>query len=215
EREKGKGELGASEKQSPAESTTSPVRRKCPIEPKSHSNKAISFSLGSEFIIHTDFNLSGPFPVEWQRIYHSRLEPYDQGNLGARWVTEFTTRIDVIGKGLLFHDYDGRSHAFDLPKVESAKYNAIEDLLLVRSGEDELVICRGFDRKEHYLRVGDRYYLQKILLQNDAGCMLHYEHRHEGRPVLSDIITFQGDMSDVHRHLGTLIDDHGHITGLW
>nr|WP_315403945.1 RHS repeat-associated core domain-containing protein [uncultured Pseudomonas sp.] len=218
EREKPKGELGATARQHEAVASTSPLPDTCPIPrpaPKAHSGNHISFALGSEFIIHTDFSLPGAFPIEWQRIYHSRLAEYDQGNLGARWVTPFTTCIDVVGTGLLFHDYDGRSHAFDLPKVEKAQYNAIEDLLLVRSREDELVICRGFVRKEHYLRVGERYYLQKILLHNDAGCMLHYEHRHEGRPVLSDIITFQGDMSDVLRHLGTLIDDHGRITGLW
>ena len=139
---------------------------------------SISFSLGSEFIQHTDFSLPGPFPIEWERIYHSRLAEYDQGSLGARWVTEFTTRIDIVGKGVLFHDFDGRSHAFELPKVGKALFNAIEDLLLVRSTDSELVICRGFVRKEYYLRVGDRYYLRKILLENDAGCMLHYELRH-------------------------------------
>ncbi|MGG7636903.1 DUF6531 domain-containing protein, partial [Pseudomonas sp. ES1] len=215
EREQSKGQLAVSGKQAPAEQTPSPKRPPCPPEPKARTGHSISFSLGSEFILHTDFSLPGPFPIEWQRTYHSRLAEYDQGSLGARWVTEFTTRIDVVGKGLVFHDHDGRSHAFDLPKVGKALFNAIEDLLLVRSSEEELVICRGFVRKEYYLRVGDRYYLRKILLGNDAGCMLHYEHRHQGRPVLSDIITFQGDVKNVLRHLGTLIDDHGHITGLW
>ncbi|MFF7106231.1 RHS repeat-associated core domain-containing protein [Pseudomonas sichuanensis] len=215
EREKGKGELAVSGSQAKAEQTPSPKRPPCPPEPKARTGHSISFSLGSEFILHTDFSLPGPFPIEWERTYHSRLAEYDQGSLGARWITEFTTRIDVVGKGLVFHDHDGRSHAFELPKVEKSLYNAIEDLLLVRSRENELVICRGFERKEYYLRVEDRYYLQKITLSNGAGCMLHYEHRHEGRPVLSDIITFQGDVKDVLRHLGTLIDDHGHVTGLW
>ncbi|MBC7209932.1 MAG: RHS repeat protein, partial [Pseudomonas sp.] len=215
EREKGKGELAVSSSQAKAQGASSPVKRGCPEETMAFTPRSISFALGSEFIVHTDFSLPGPFPIEWQRIYHSRLAEYDQGNLGARWITEFTTRIDVVDKGILFHDFDGRSHAFDLPKVEQSLFNAIEDLLLIRSRENELVICRGFDRKEYYLRVGDRYYLQKITLNNGAGCMLHYEHRHEGRPVLSDVITYQDDPSQIHRHLGTLIDDHGHVTGLW
>ncbi|MCO7543110.1 RHS repeat domain-containing protein, partial [Pseudomonas sp. VA159-2] len=218
EREKGKGELAVSGSQAYATQTPSPIEPSCPIPrpiPKSTTGRNISFALGSEFIIHTDFSLPGAFPIDWQRIYHSRLAEYDQGCLGARWVTPLTTRIDVLDKGLLFHDFDGRSHAFELPKAGKSLFNAIEDLLLVRSSDDELVICRGFVRKEYYLRVGDRYYLRKILLQNDAGCMLHYEHHHDGRPVLSDIITFQGDVKDVLRHLGTLIDEQGHITGLW
>ncbi|MCG8295374.1 RHS repeat-associated core domain-containing protein, partial [Pseudomonas entomophila] len=215
EREKGKGELAVSSSQAKAQGASSPVKRGCPEETMAFTPRSISFALGSEFIVHTDFSLPGPFPIEWQRIYHSRLAEYDQGNLGARWITEFTTRIDVVDKGILFHDFDGRSHAFELPKVEQSLFNAIEDLLLIRSRENELVICRGFDRKEYYLRVGDRYYLQKITLNNGAGCMLHYEHRHEGRPVLSDVITYQDDPNQIHRHLGTLIDDHGHVTGLW
>ncbi|MFJ4347445.1 RHS repeat-associated core domain-containing protein [Pseudomonas sp. NPDC089401] len=212
EREQGKGELAVSQSQAKATGTTSPLIKDCP---KAKTDFSIDFALGSEFLIHTDFSLPGAFPIEWQRVYHSRLAEYDQGNLGARWVTEFTTCIDVVGKGLLFHDFDGRSHEFELPKVDKAQFNAIDDLLLVRSRENELVICRGFDRKEYYLRVGERYYLQKITLGNGAGCMLHYEHRHNDRPVLSDIITFLGDVKDVHRHLGTLIDDDGHIIGLW
>ena len=215
ERAKTKGELGASSSQHPPLNATSPLSCNCPAEPEDNTGSRISFALGSEFIIHTDFNLPGAFPIEWQRVYHSRLAEYDQGNLGARWVTSFTTRLDVVGKGVVFLDRDGRSHEFTLPKIGKAVFNAIEDLLLTRISEHELVISRGFERREHYLCVGGCYYLQKITLQNGAGCMLHYEHRHDGRPVLSDIISFQDDLSQIHRHLGTLIDGQGRITGLW
>ena len=107
EREKSKGELEATARQHEAVASTSPLPDTCPIPrpaPKAHSANHISYALGSEFIIHTDFSLPGAFPIEWQRIYHSRLAQYDQGNLGARWVTPFTTCIDVVDEGLLFHD---------------------------------------------------------------------------------------------------------------
>ncbi|MCO7543140.1 DUF6531 domain-containing protein, partial [Pseudomonas sp. VA159-2] len=44
------------------------------------------------------------------------LDKLDDGVLGARWVTEFTTCIDVVDQGVVFHDMDGRSHAYPLPK---------------------------------------------------------------------------------------------------
>lgn len=177
---------------------------------------SINFALGSETLSHTDFSLPGPFPVEWTRIYHSRLGAYDQGELGARWISEFTTRFDCVDDGLTFHDADGRSHSYPLPKAGLSHYDAIENTTLIRASDDQLLLCRGFERKETYVRRGQTYVLTGIVLRNGAGIMLHYEHRHGERAVLSDLITYQeNDISKVHLHLGTLIDHHGRLTGLW
>ena len=89
------------------------------------------------------------------------------------------------------------------------------NLTLVRVTENTLVLCRGFERKESYVRHGDRFLLAQIELRNGAGVMLHHEYRHADQPVLSDLITYQGDLTNVHLHLGTMIDDHGHLKGLW
>ena len=179
------------------------------------SCNSILFSLGAEQFSHTDFSLPGPFPINWTRTYYSRLSAYDQGALGARWINEFTTRFDLHDKGLVFHDSDGREHKYALKPVSKAHYDAIENLTLIRATENTLLLCRGFDRWESYVRHGDRFLLTKIELRNGAGVMLHHEYRHNDQPVLSDLITYQGDISKVHLHLGTMIDDHGHLKGLW
>ncbi|MFJ4344025.1 RHS repeat-associated core domain-containing protein [Pseudomonas sp. NPDC089401] len=177
---------------------------------------SIGHVLGDETLAHQDFALPGPFPVVWTRVYNSRLAALDQGRLGARWLTEFTTCIDVVGKGLVLHDLDGRSHDFPLPKVGAYHYDPIEYLCLKRTGEQQLVLVRGLDRQETYARHGERFYLTHIKLRSGAGAMLHYEHRHHDQPVLSDINTyFDDDPNKVHLQLGTLLDDHGHIQGLW
>ncbi|MFJ2685220.1 RHS repeat-associated core domain-containing protein [Pseudomonas sp. NPDC087342] len=182
----------------------------------SGTKKSISFALGAESLHHTDFMLPGTFAIKWNRTYSSRLGAYDQSELGARWITEFTTRLDCVGDGLKFHDADGRSHDYPLPKVGLFHYNAIENITLVRISEDQLLLCRGFERKETYVRHGQRYVLTNVSLRNGAGIMLHYEHRHGEQSVLSDLITYQeNDFSKVHLHLGTLIDDHGRLIGLW
>ncbi|WP_409279640.1 DUF6531 domain-containing protein, partial [Pseudomonas defluvii] len=81
---------------------------------------SISFALGTETLSHTDFSLPGTYPINWTRTYCSRLAAYDQGLLGARWISAFTTGFDCVDDGLLYHDADGRSHAYPLPKVGKA-----------------------------------------------------------------------------------------------
>lgn len=176
---------------------------------------SISFAMGSESIEHTDFTLAGPFPIEWVRTYSSDLQAYDQDVSGARWITPFTTRFDLVEDGLLFHDADARSHEYPLPKVDQFHYDAIENITVVRLSDDKLMLCRGFERKETYLRRGQQFLLISVELRSGAGLMLHYEHRHGDRTVLSDLITYEGDLSNVQMHLGTMIDERGRLTGLW
>ncbi|WP_123585339.1 RHS repeat-associated core domain-containing protein [Pseudomonas brassicacearum] len=207
----GEGRTEVRKNEVPAEKRANPDKNgTCP-----GTCNSISFAMGSEILAHTDFSLSGPFPIEWTRTYCSSLDAYDQDVLGARWITAFTTRFDLVDDALLFHDADGRSHDYPLPKVGLFHYDTIENLTLVRTSEDQLLLCRGFERKETYVRRGQRYLLTGVVLRNGAGIMLHYEHRHGDHSVLSDLITYQDDVTKVHLHLGTLIDEHGRLTGLW
>ncbi|KAF2393248.1 RHS repeat-associated core domain-containing protein [Pseudomonas frederiksbergensis] len=211
-RKAGEGRLEATSRQAPARGNSNP----CKNGVRPGTRRSISFALGSESLRHMDFSLPGPFPVEWSRTYHSRLEAYDQDELGARWISPFTTRFDCVDDGLVFHAVDGRSHEYPLPKVGLFHYDAIENVTVVRVSEDQLLLCRGFERKETYVRRGQRFVLINVELRNGAGIMLHYEHRHGELSVLSDLITYQeNDISKVHLHLGTLIDDHGRLIGLW
>ncbi|RQZ54990.1 DUF6531 domain-containing protein, partial [Burkholderia sp. Bp9004] len=115
-----------------------PVERRAQGDAKPQKNGtcagtcgSISFAMGSETIAHTDFALPGPFPIEWTRTYRSSLGAFDDGALGARWITPYTTRFDVRGEGLRYHGADGRSHDYPLPKVGQFHEDRIEDLTLV------------------------------------------------------------------------------------
>ncbi|MDR9865680.1 RHS repeat-associated core domain-containing protein [Pseudomonas baetica] len=211
EQRAGKGQLELQSNQAPARADASGCKNGVPTG----TTRDISFARGTETLTHTDFSLPGVFPIKWNRTYYSSLGAYDHSELGARWLTEFTTRFDCVDDGLLFHAADGRSHAYALPNIGKAHYDPVENLTLIRSGEHQLLLCSGLGRKESYVRCGSRYVLSGIELRSGAGIMLHYEHRHADEPVLSDLITYQGDVSKVHLHLGTLIDDCGRVIGLW
>ncbi|VWC43313.1 YD repeat-containing protein [Burkholderia lata] len=187
----------------------------CKIGVPSGTGGNISFATGSEALSQTDFVLSGPFPLNWTRTYRSSLGAFDDGELGARWITPYTTRIDVTGKGVRYHGADGRSHDYPLPKVGQFHEDHIEDLTLVRVRDHELVLCRGYERRETYQRHGDRYLLVRIELRGGAGLLLGYDHRVGHRAVLSDLITYQDDPSQAYIHLGTAVDEAGRLTGLW
>ena len=206
------GGLGATGQQAAAAHAPNPDKN-CAC---SSTRRSINFALGSESLSHTDFSLPGPFPVEWTRTYNSRLGAFDYSEFGARWISEFTTRFDCMDDGLTFYGADGRDHSYPLPKVGLFHYDAIENVTLIRASEDQLVLCRGFERKETYIRLGQRYVLTNISRRNGAGVMLHYEHRHGEQSVLSDLITYQeNDISKVHSHLGTMLDGQGRLVGIW
>ncbi|WP_342308234.1 DUF6531 domain-containing protein [Burkholderia pyrrocinia] len=187
----------------------------CKIGVQSGSGGSISFATGSETIAHTDFHLPEPFPLTWTRTYRSSLGAYDQGELGARWITPYTTRIDVVGDGLRYHGADGRSIDYPLPKVGGMHDDRIEDITLVRVSEHRLILCRGYEQRETYQRHGERFLLVQIELRGGAGLLLGYDHRVGERVVLSDLVTYQDDPGQPHTHLGTEVDEAGRITGLW
>ncbi len=197
-------------KERPAEQNPNRCKNCAP----SGSGSSISFATGTETLSHTDFVLPGPFPIAWTRTYHSSLGEYDHSNLGARWITPYTTRIEVIGDGLRYHGADGRSIDYPLPKVGDPHDDRIEDITLVRVSEHRLVLCRGYERRETYQRHGERFLLVQVELRGGAGLLLSYDHRVDQHAVLSDLVTYQDDPSQPHTHLGTEVDEAGRITGL-
>ncbi|MGE8452377.1 MAG: DUF6531 domain-containing protein, partial [Pseudomonadales bacterium] len=186
-----------------------------PSPQKAGTCASISFAMGSEIISHTDFTLPGPFPIDWTRTYRSSLSAYDDDELGARWITPFTTRLDLIGDGLRYHAADGRSFDYPLPKVGEAHDDRVENLTLIRVSDVQIALYRGFDRRETYRRDGQRFLLVQIELRGGAGMLLGYEHQVGKQTVLSDLMTYQDEPGQVHTHLGTLVDEDGRITGLW
>ncbi|MDN7874661.1 RHS repeat-associated core domain-containing protein [Burkholderia aenigmatica] len=212
QRQGSEGMVEAQHKQHAATKDPNPVKEGCAC---AKTKRSISFAMGTETLSHTDFVLPGPFPIEWTRTYRSSLGVYDDRELGARWITPYTTRIDMVGEGLRYHGADGRSHDYPLPRIGAVHEDLIEDLILVRVSEHRLHLRRGHERCETYHRHGDHFLLMHIELRGGAGLLLGYDRHESGRAVLSDLVTYQDDPTQQHLHLRTDIDEGGRLIGLW
>ncbi|MET3493391.1 RHS repeat-associated core domain-containing protein [Variovorax boronicumulans] len=183
---------------------------------------SISLATGAESFVHTDFVLGAPLPITWSRVYRSQLGAYDKGALGARWITAYTTRIDIGAEGgLVHHAVDGRSHAYPALAVGQAHRNAIEDLTLTRLSDTLMALDFGRqgEWREIYERVDSRQPHYRLVAQqapDGKAIGLRYDHviAATGERVLSDVISKQGEV--VMAHVGTLPDAQtGLIQSLW
>lgn len=136
------GQIDSTGKQASATGMANPANCACDRTPRS-----INFALGSESLSHTDFQLAGPFPIDWTRTYYSRLSAYDQGAWARAGSPNSPPALTCTTRGLVFHDSDGREHKYALKPVGQAHYDAIENLTLVRVTENSLLLCRGFERR--------------------------------------------------------------------
>ncbi len=233
------GEQGATTAQAPA--SGDPGCKSCAT---GAAGGAISLATGCESFSHTDFSLAAPLPIDWTRTYRSNLGAFDQGSLGARWVTPYSTRVDIAKalKGrrqgrmsLIYHGIDGRGHAFPLLAVGQSHHDPIEEMTLTRLSERLLVADFGkpvpagesADWRETYELVdtvpakaasqGKQHF--RLVAQHTVGGAaigLRYDHviAATGEQVLSDIVSKQGEV--VIAHVGTQPDaSTGLIKSLW
>ena len=232
-------ELGAIGRQVPAKGDANACKL-CPA--KGGTAHSISFATGAETFTHTDFVLDAPLPIEWSRTYRSQLTAYDHGHLGARWLTPYSTRIDVLAQGkstaLLYHASDGRSHRYPQLAVGERHYDPVEQLTFTRMSVALLTLDFGkplpegeaSSWRETYelvdsmrakaAEMGKQHFRLIALHSRDGAALgLRYDHvvasgPYAGEEVLSDIISKQGE--SIVAHAGTQIDlDNGCIRALW
>ncbi|WGY68779.1 RHS repeat protein [Burkholderia cepacia] len=175
------------------------------------STGSIDFAFGDETFTHADFELPGALPLVWARTYRSRLSAYDNGELGARWLTPYTTRIDVEGDTWFFRDASGRSIEYRALAVGGVYDDLSENLTLTRLDETWVTIAYGHDQLHAYERRGNAFRLamQKdragntITLDYDAldrvarlidasGNVLSFEHDKQGRVVMIEQVLEEG-----------------------
>jgi len=216
-------ELGSIGKQKPATGDANACKL-CPA--KGGTARSISFATGAETFTHTDFVLDAPVPIDWSRTYRSQLSAYDHGNLGACWLTPYSTRIDVVGKGkpaaLLYHAADGRSHRYPYLGVGQRHHDPVEQITLTRMSPTLLTLDFGKPLpegepspwRETYELVDtvrakaaefDKEHFRLVALhaRDGAALGLRYDHvvatgPYPGEEVLSDIISKQGETVVAH-----------------
>ncbi|WP_082572257.1 RHS repeat-associated core domain-containing protein [Variovorax sp. Root434] len=234
------GEVGLSAAQ--AGPGGDPGCKNCPVS--AATPHAISFAMGCETFTHVDFVLAAPLPITWARTYRSNLGAFDQGSLGARWLTPYSTRVDIAvakhgkrrgEKSLIHHGADGRSHAYPLLAVGESHRDPIEEVTLTRLSDTLLALDFGkpmpagapSDWREAYELVdtvaakagaqGKQHFRLVAQHASDGtGIGLRYDHviAATGEQVLSDIVSKQGDTTLAH--VGTRPHaQSGLIESLW
>nr|WP_310634469.1 RHS repeat-associated core domain-containing protein [Paraburkholderia sp.] len=141
---------------------------------------SIGFALGDERIDHDDFVVDGPLPIAWVRTYRSFFDANDTtGELGARWITSYTTRFDIHASKLVYHDAEGRSLDYPLLGAGAAHDDLTENLTLLRVDDRWLTLTRGHDSLEAYEKHGERFRL--AFLKDRAGNQITLDYDAHGR----------------------------------
>lgn len=148
----------------------------CEVGSVSGSKPSISYSLGFERFSHEDFVIGGALPIVWERTYHSGLVAYDDSDLGARWTSPFSLRIDEAADGTLrYHDAMGRSIDYPTLEVGALHEDLSERLTLHRESADSIVITRTQGLTEAYERRGAHFHLAFLQARSGASIVLDYD----------------------------------------
>ncbi|MFM0375635.1 RHS domain-containing protein [Paraburkholderia strydomiana] len=166
------------------------------------SGGSIGYALGDERFDHEDFVLPGAMPVVWRRTYRSFLSAYDDSNLGARWITPYTTRFDIHAAKLVYHDPSGRSLDYPLLKAGETHDDLAEDLTLAQLDDRWLTLTRGHELLEAYEKRGDAFRLAFLKDRSGSQVTLDYDDAHR----LTRLITAQSIVVFSHDEGGRLVE---------
>ncbi len=178
-------------------------KTRCPKTPAARTAGSIGYALGDERIEHADFELDGAVPLVWRRTYRSFFDANDaRGELGARWITPYTTRFDIHASKLVYHGADGRSLDYPLLAPGEAKDDLAESLTLLRLDAQWLTLTRGPELVEAFERHGDVFRL--AFMRDVSGNQLTLDYDEAGR--LSRIILADAIVAFRHDAAGRIVE---------
>ncbi|KAG8150172.1 RHS repeat-associated core domain-containing protein [Burkholderia catarinensis] len=155
--------------------THSPVKT-----PPAATEHSIGFALGDEQINHEDFTIEGPLPIVWRRTYRSFFDANDaHGEFGARWITPYSTRLDIDKSKLVYHDATGRSLEYPLLDAGGAHDDPAEGHTLLRLDDRWLTLTRGHTLLETYERHDNVFRL--AFVKDRAGNQVTLDYDAQGR----------------------------------
>ena len=98
------------------------------------------------------------------RVYRSRLAGYDDGELGARWLSPYMTRIDVRGGKWIYSDSTGRNIEYPALAAGAVHDDRVEGVTLSRLDDTWVTVAYGHDLLHVYEKRGDSF---RLALQKD------------------------------------------------
>ncbi|GAA3508857.1 DUF6531 domain-containing protein [Aquimarina addita] len=100
----------------------------------------VDVASGMFFTDEEDFNLPGPIPLSWERVWYSKSDY--KGPLGNGWHHQYDIGllIDITEKVATLRMADGRPIAFVLPEIDTPTFNKAEQLEFRKNEEGEYYI---------------------------------------------------------------------------
>lgn len=142
------------------------------------SDNPIHFSTGQELLYQHDFGAPGLMPVSFTRCYRSTHRAYDQGLLGARWTTAYTTAFSDLPAGpgqeaaLVYHDGSGRNVRLPALAVGETHDAVLESFQVRRDGPGELSILYPYGGQDLFQAETPGHYPLRRR-ESAAGPVLH------------------------------------------
>lgn len=162
----------------------------------------VDIATGKVFTDHVDFELSGPIPLKWERVYFSTSEY--QSPIGLGWHHPYDMKLVLDksngGAGLLLPD--GRRTTFTLPEGDTLSYNRTERMSLGKDEQGYYVIDSNRMRFDFGKGLGT---LPLARISNEAGDQISFTYK---RKRLTQIIDSAG------RTLTVKSDKSGRITAI-
>lgn len=172
----------------------------CPRpSPPARTAHSVGFALGDERLNHQDFVLPGAMAIDWTRTYRSFFDANDErGELGARWITAYTTRLDIRPDKLVYHDATGRSLDYPLLAPGDEHDDASEGFTLLRLDEQWLTLARGHVLLEVYEKRNDAFRLAFYRDKSGNQVTLDYDEAHRLHRLITAqaVVAFRYDAHD-------------------
>lgn len=172
------------------------VKSKAPKKPSPKTSKCtttghpVNVADGSVFTSITDFEITGPIPLKWERFWFSN-KSYT-GPLGGNWFHKYDQAVVVCGDEVLIRMEEGRVLTLPFPGLGESIFNREERITLFNNGD---VLCyRNEERLNYYfplakdVEISETHNLVKIEDQN--GFAIKFEYLSNGS--LSKIIDSAG-----------------------
>jgi len=141
----------------------------------------VSLVTGEELLQQTDFTLTGPLPLTWERTYRTS-NPYDIG-LGHGWTHPLLGWLSQDWRSIDYHDQEGRKIPFPIPQKGQYSTNTAEQIRLTAQ-EDGLYRLQFLkdEQPDRLFKLINRQY-RLHALQDSIGNTLQCQHNEHGQIV--------------------------------
>jgi RHS repeat-associated protein len=166
----------------------------------------ISMVNGEELLELVDFEMAGPIPFTWKRVYRSSNIKQNNG-LGYGWSSPLNRRLFVGQQDIQYFDDQGRSINFNPVNIGGSCRNRTEKLILTRTAENEYQVANanGQGITYHFAAGAARGTYRMTRWTDNSGHQVNFEYQNN---LVKRITTSEAE------ELQLTHDNNGHVVAV-